>query len=435
MNDEPRPDRRIRAEVRRGWWPGWVWVIPVAAILLVGWWAIRSMINGGEDITVSFNNVHGMKQNDTDVMYRGMKVGAVSAMTLAKDGKSIDVTVHIDSGATNLLRAGTRFWLRGAKPSLSQPASLAAVLSGPTLMMDPGPGKKTSHFVGLPYEPVAPGAHGPAQTYAASLPGAVGGLSPGDPVKLRGFTVGDIKDVGFRYDAKSGRISTPVTLELYPSLFHLTGSGDGDTALKTAVDALIRNGLRAELQRDPPLVGAPEVTLAMVPGDAGAATSPAAADGLPQIPAAAAGGLQSIVERINKVPVDQIADNVLGITRHVNALVASSDLKDAIAQLDGALAQIHRTANRTGPEVSALVDRLRQTADQLNGAVRAVERVATSAQQTAAKANILLGATPSQNDAQTAMREITEAARSVRELADYLNRHPEALVQGRHGGS
>jgi uncharacterized lipoprotein YmbA len=30
------------------------------------------------------------------------------------------------------------------------------------------------------------------------------------------------------------------------------------------------------------------------------------------------------------------------------------------------------------------------------------------------------------------MREITEAARSVRELADYLDRHPEALVQGRH---
>lgn len=456
MNDHPRSDEsrtgeprpsvaRTRAEVRRGWWPGWIWAVPIAAVLLVGWWAIRSMINGGQTITISFDNVHGMKANDTDVMYHGMKVGTVSAMTLAKDGKSIQVTVHINSDASNLLRTGTRFWLRGAKPSLSDPASLAAVLSGPTLMMDPGPGKTASHFVGLPYQPVVPQAHEPPQDYAMMLPGSVGGLSPGDPVKLRGFTVGDIKTVGFRYDAQSGRIETPVTIELYPSLFHLTGTANNeDGTLKSAVADLIKKGLRAELQRDPPVIGSPEVTLATepgatepgatVPGEAGAGASPAALDGLPQIPAASGGGLQSIVERVNKVPVDQIANNVLDVTHQVDAIVSSSDLKDAIAQLDGTLAQIHQTADRAGPQVTALVDRLRQTSEQLNTAVRDVESVAKSAQRTAATANNLLGATPSQNDAQTAMREITEAARSVRELADYLDRHPEALVQGRKGG-
>jgi hypothetical protein len=31
------------------------------------------------------------------------------------------------------------------------------------------------------------------------------------------------------------------------------------------------------------------------------------------------------------------------------------------------------------------------------------------------------------------MRELSEAARSVRGLADYLDRHPESLLRGRKG--
>src|SRR5689334_310570 len=26
---------RTKAEVRRGWWPGWIWAIPIAVILLI----------------------------------------------------------------------------------------------------------------------------------------------------------------------------------------------------------------------------------------------------------------------------------------------------------------------------------------------------------------------------------------------------------------
>jgi len=435
VDDQPRPDvRRTRAEVRRGWWPGWIWAIPIAALLLVGWWLFRTLMTGGADITIQFADVHGIKQNNTKVVFRGMKVGRVDSMRLAKNGTTVEVSVHIEQQAVGFLTSGTEFWLRGASPQLSNLSSLSAVLSGPTIVMDAGPGKKAKHFVGLGYKPVISGAHGPPQIYGVALQGAVGALKQGEPVKLRGFTVGEVRDVGFRYDPESGNIETPVTLALYPKLLHLEGVGatDSDDALKTAIDRLIGRGLRARLQHDPPVIGSPEVTLDMVPGERG--TTPVTVGGIPQIPAAPEGGFNSLVDRFNKVPIDQIARNVLEVTQHVDGLVSSPKLDDAVAQLDAALRQIHEASTNAGPKITALVRVLNNTAVQLDGAVNAVKRTARTAQQTAASANRVLGGEPGQNDMQKTLREITEAARSVREFANYLDRHPEALIQGRGGG-
>jgi hypothetical protein len=32
---EPVSAERVQAGVRQGWWPGWIWAIPVAALLIV----------------------------------------------------------------------------------------------------------------------------------------------------------------------------------------------------------------------------------------------------------------------------------------------------------------------------------------------------------------------------------------------------------------
>jgi paraquat-inducible protein B len=421
VSEQEQPQvSRTRAAVHRSRWPGWIWAIPIAAVIVIGWWAGRSLLQGGEDITISFDNVHGLKEKSSSVIYRGMKVGRVTELALAKGSGSIVASVHVDQSASKLLTSGTKFWLRGAKPDFSDPTSLAAIVSGPDIVMDPGPGKKAKHFVGLTHRPVLSGSTERPVLYELPLKGDVGGLSHGDPVKLRGFTVGEVETIGFRYDKSRGEIETPVTIALYPSLLRIGGAAPaagGKSALVPAIDRLIRAGLRARLERDPPLIGSPQVTLEIMPGAPAAA--PTGADGAPQIPAAEGGGLNSVIARVNKVPIDQIAQNVLDITHHVDALVSSPQLADAIAQLDQTLAQIHRAADAAGPKIGPLVESLRRAAGQLD--------------DTAKAANKLLGGTPSQNDTQEAMREVTRAARSVRELADYLDRHPEAVVKGRSG--
>ena len=408
---------RVAARVRHGWWPGWIWAIPVAALIVVGWLGARALLSGGEDITISFPDAHGMKVNNTDVVYRGTNVGQVTEVKLNDNGTAAIVTASIDEAAIKFLRKGTRFWLRGANPSLSNPQSLGAILSGPTIVMDPGTGAKTTHFIGLERKPIGPGTNSQPVLYEVSLSGAVGSLKTGDPVALDGFTIGEVHSTGFSYDARTGEIATPATLEIYPSLLHIhgTASPDSPAALQSAIETLIGQGLRARLERDPPLVGSYSVSLEMVPG-APAATL-AMVDGLPQIPSAPGGGLNTIVDRFKKVPIEQIGQNVLDITHHVDGIVSSPQLKDAVREADAALKQIRQMTSKAGPQITAATKSLRKAADDLD--------------RTAQSANGLVSGSTAQNGLESTLKEITDAARSIRSLADYLDRHPEALVRGR----
>lgn len=407
---------RPHASVRRGWWPGWIWGIPVAAVIVVSWLGIRTLLSGNETITIRFPDSHDLKPKNSNVEFRGTNIGTVSSVRLDDAGDAVLVTVDIDDSATKFLRTGTRFWLRGANPSLTDPSSLAAVLSGPTIVMDPGPGKPSKSFVGLEHEPIAAAGAAPV-LYEVSFQGDVGSLKVGDPVKLHGFTVGEIRQIGFSYDAQTDQLSMPTTLALYPSLFHIQGVSQpgGSAALTAAITQLVSKGLRARLDQDPPLVGSHEVSLEMLPG--APTTFPAVVDGMPQIPAESGGGLTSIVTRINKVPIEAIARNVLEATHRIDTLVGSPHIKDAIGQLDAALRQIHQMTSSAAPQVPQIITRLRSTANDLDAAVK-------SAQQ-------LVGGSATQNGLQSTVGEITDAARAVRSLADYLDRNPEALIKGR----
>jgi paraquat-inducible protein B len=420
--DAPASPERVQAGVRHGWWPGWIWGIPVAALIVVVWLGARALLSGGTSISIRFNDVHGMKEENTDVTLRGTQIGHVTAIRLANDGSAVLVRAAIDQQAVKFLRTGTRFWLQGAHPSLSNLSSLGSLLSGPSIVMDPGPGSKARHFVGLEQPPVAPSASARPLLYEVSLGSEAGALAGGDPVKLRGFTVGEVRDVGFAYDPSTGELSTPATLAIYPSLFHLKDarSSPSPTQVGAEISRLIERGLRARLARNPPLVGSYRVTLEMEAG-ATAPTGPMTVDGLPVIPMAAGGGIASLVDRINKVPIEQIAQNALDATHHIEQLTSSPKLKDAIAQLDAALKQIRGTVAKAGPQIPPLVKRLRRAAADL--------------QDTARSARQLMSGTATQNGLANTVQEITQAARAVRSLADYLDRHPEALIRGRTGAA
>ena len=119
------------------------------------------------------------------------------------------------------------------------------------------------------------------------------------------------------------------------------------------------------------------------------------------------------------MPIEQISHNLLSITAHVSALTSSPKLKDAVVQLDAALRQIHSMTAKAGPQVPVVIARLRRAAGDLDA--------------TAKSANRLMSGTATQNGLADTVQEITETARAVRSLADYLDRHPEALIRGRAG--
>jgi paraquat-inducible protein B len=369
-----------------------------------------------------------MKPDDTIVTLRGVKVGAVSEIALAPDGQHVQAELKIDRAEKKYLRSNTKFFLRGAHVDLSDPSSIKGVLSGPEIVMEPGSGEPASRFDGVDRRPALAPGHGPVVTYLVRFDGAVGELKSGADVQLRGFDVGTVTSVRLNYDARTGALSTPVQIALNPSQLGIVGAtppADGDW--RPLVDGmlahLVATGLRARLSQDPPVVGADKISLDFVQG-APAATL-AREDGLSVIPSVAAANLDTtmakadeVIQKIDDLPIRQTGEQVRSIAAHINTLSASPQIKDSLTHIDHSVAQIDRTLQQVSPQIGPLVAQLRETAN--------------SADRTVAAANRTLGAdASSQNDLPAALQELTDTARSIRALADYLDRHPEALVRGR----
>ncbi|WP_433696078.1 MlaD family protein [Paraburkholderia phenoliruptrix] len=420
--------RRSEAQVRRSAWPGWIWAVPIAAFAVTGWLGVRAFVREGATVTVSFDNAYGMKPDDTIVTLRGVKVGAVSQIALAPDGQHVQAELRIDRAEKKYLRSGTKFFLRGAHVDLSDPASMKAMLSGPEIVMDPGSGEPASHFDGLDRRPALAPGHGPIVTYLVRFDGAVGELKNGAKVQLRGFDVGTVTSVRLNYDARTGALSTPVQIALNPSQLGIGGApppanGDWRPLVDGMLGRLVSTGLRARLSQDPPVIGADKINLDFVQG-APAATL-ASEDGLSVIPSAPAANLDTtmakaneVIQKIDDLPIRQTGEQVRSIAAHINALSSSPQIRDSLTHIDHSVAQIDRTLQQVTPQIGPLVTQLRETA--------------SSAERTVAAANRTLGAdASSQNDLPATLQELTDTARSIRALADYLDRHPEALVEGR----
>ncbi|SAK80717.1 mammalian cell entry protein [Caballeronia hypogeia] len=424
--------RRTRALVRRSAWPGWIWAVPIAAFGVVGWLGVQALLHGGETVTIVLDQAYGIKADETDVTLRGVKIGEVSKVALDADGKHVDVEAKIDRTRKDDLRSGTRFYVLGAKADLSNPASLKALISGPEIVMEPGLGAPTRHFTGADRRPALAPQHPPTVNYVVRFTGAVGGLKTGADVELRGFRVGTVTSVRLRYDAASGTLSTPVEIALEPGQLGIAGvAPPADGNWRPSVDAMLRHligdGLRARLAQDPPLVGSSKVKLDFVHGAPQATL--AEENGVLVIPGVESADIDDmtakadqIITRIDQLPIKETGDKVRDTVARIDALVASPRIDDSLKHIDRSLAQIDRTLADVSPQIAPLVAQLRATANAADDAAAAASRT-------------LNGDATSQNNLQDVLRELTDAARSIRVLADYLDRHPEALIRGRQGAS
>ncbi|MGH8219517.1 MAG: MlaD family protein [Steroidobacteraceae bacterium] len=450
-DEEPRVTRRRRTAAgrRKTWWPGWIWSIPLAAIAIVVWLMLRALSSRGVGVTVVFDDATGMAANSTKVLYHGLEVGTVTDLSLAPDGHHVLAHLDMDGDMRPYVTAGTRFYLLGVHPSFTDPESLRALVAGPSITLVPGRGPPADRFTGIEGKP--PERLAVAIPYSAIFGGARGDIRAGSPVMLGGFEVGRVSSAELATDPKTGGLETRVALMLDPTRFHIEGvahAGENWTKLmNSTLDALVRHGLRAAVSQTPPIIGAPQVALEMAPdatgktgGAAGGAAGAARASGAagealvgldfsgryPRIPTVSGGGLSAFTQKLGRVPLDQIAGNVRAITERVKTLADSPQLDDSIHHLDHALAQLDQTLRAAGPQVAPTLASVRET-------VASLRRTATDIDATAASARGIMSSSVAApgTSVQQALRELSDAARSIRSLADYLDQHPEALIRGR----
>ena len=377
------------------------------------------------------------------LLLHGQLIGKVSEVQFVGEG-SFRLGVFVFQPYDALIRAGDRFWkMSPLRLSLAggginvNPAPLEAILSGgieldTALATAHGPQSAAESEFTLygSLNAARQGLSGPTVRYRFAFTTAAGDLEEGAAVTLLGFQVGEVETTGLAYNKRTGEPFTTVTALLYPQQLDPVGLSAGSvTDWRSVTDSrlrtLIHMGFRARLAQSPPLVGVRSIALVQVKGArATELEEDATAPRFPTEPGSAdfediAAQADQILEKVNRIPIEEIGQNLRAVTSRLRTLMSSPKIDDALLHLDNSSAQIDEILAQVKPQIGPLVTRLNQAAGELSSIAVGARRV-------------LEGSGTSEDEGlPETIRQLNEAARSVRTLADYLDRHPDALIRGK----
>lgn len=380
------------------------------------------------------------------IYYRGIDIGQIMSYRLNEDASELEVEIFVKEAYQNLIRTRSRFWnasgidiSTGATGIDVQIASLQSLLVG-GIEVDTPPGLEQSEIAAAGARfPLYANQRALAQAqftdkipYLVHFEGSVRGLNPGAPVEFRGITVGTVTSVQLEFDPATSRIRIPVTIEIEPQRIIPNLAAVGVERGKAMAELVANKGLRAQLQTGNLLTGELFVDLVLVP-DAPKAelitTGP-----IPEIPSVPAtldqlqASATAILNKIAKLPLDELAASLTRTAEGLERIVTSPDIQEAGKSIGPAIAQLQQTIGRFDTATGPLLESVSGTAAAATATLRDAQAAVLSIQRT------LGTGSPLASNAENMMQELTRAARSIRVLADYLERNPQALIRGKSGG-
>jgi paraquat-inducible protein B len=378
----------------------------------------------GRSFTLLANDL-GSLTRGSPISYHGVSIGEVEDYTLRAGNKGVSVTAFIRAPHENLVHPETRFWnaggvdlALGAQGLRIRANSWEQLLSGGIAFETPdqaltGTPSPAGAVFGL-YDnrrAAERAPQGPTLVYVSDFEGNQRGLDVGTAVELQGIEVGEVTEAHLAYDEHKRTLVTRTTFYVDPERVEIFGlpATEGvskQTTVGKWMEQLVADGLRAQVSSASFVTGFKLIGLEMIPG--------APREHLEQngdrikMPSTAAGDLGSVLQ------------NLQNVLHNIDRATSGPQLGHALQSLDDTLTRLDKVTHDIEPDIKSLIKSLRDTAD--------------SAQSTLNTVQGLMGNTaPTGTDLPRLMRELTEAARSVRGLADYLDRHPEALLRGRKG--
>ncbi|MBB1594756.1 intermembrane transport protein PqiB [Achromobacter sp. UMC46] len=350
------------------------------------------------------------------VYYRRIAVGQVVGYRLSKDGQGVDVQVFVDAPNDAYVNAGTRFWNASgvdfsvdARGLRMRSQSLLSVIVGGVAFdtqdqRNPQAAAADASFAIYPSEEAARAQpNGVPLRIRMRFDQSVRGLVVGAPIDAYGVTIGQVEAIDLDFDRTAQQFFALVSATLYPE--RMGGETFNDIKEYAGSDlehpsgkllaALVKRGTRAQLRIGNLLTGQLYVAMVEFPNakpvefkmedEPFIPTVPNNLDQLQQ-------QLSNILTKLDRVPFDAIGNELGGALRAASSLVRRMD-----TQLAPEAQALLRQANRSLASVGGLL----------------------------APDSVL------PQNADSALRELARAARSLRELSDYLQANPEALLKGR----
>ncbi len=176
-----------------------VWVVPLVALALGGWMVARELKTRGPEIEIEFADGSGVAAGKTELHYKGVVVGSVTAVTLKPELDGVIVRARLDRMASGIAREGALFWIVQPEIGFSGVRGLDTLLTGPRLNVRPGRGEPVFRFMGLERTP-PPELPAVGRTFILRSE-KLGSLTTGAGVYFREMRVGSVETSQLADDA------------------------------------------------------------------------------------------------------------------------------------------------------------------------------------------------------------------------------------------
>ncbi|HEY1848145.1 MAG TPA: MlaD family protein [Opitutaceae bacterium] len=299
------------------------------------------------------------------------------------------------------------------------------------------------------------------ERFMAYFEEGVSGLDQGSPVKLRGVRVGHVVDITIRYDPATGKSLAAVLCELNRGSIKDERGADLDLSSRGALQGLVDKGLRAQLELGGLATGLLFVELdfmdpAKFPDKAAVSevnyvVVPAAPSEISEFRASAStliANATTLLARMQEVDFKGLSTELKGLIAEARLRLEGTDFKGLAEQWKQTGKSVDALAR--SPEALRSFENLNRTLDAVRDSLAKLNVQMDSngkeLQQTLAQARVSLetfneaaksarGFINAQqdfgSDATRALQRVADAAESVQQLADFLERNPNAIVSGR----
>jgi paraquat-inducible protein B len=275
--------------------------------------------------------------------------------------------------------------------------------------------------------------------YVLYFDGDLGGLDIGAPVNFRGVRIGAVINILVRFEGDDVTdIRIPVFIEIEPgrvtespefreSKVYRTWKEQREEMIETGkiMQLLVDNGLKAQLVTQSLVTGKlsiqfdfhPDKPIKLVGGESQYRE-------IPTIPSK----MEEITKTIEEIPFKKLIKKAMNTIEGIDELINSPELKNSIVSLDKSLQALNKLLNNINGEVEPLSSSVEVTLETARGTLEAAQKAITNADEGLADQAPIISYELSQ-----ALKELTQAARSLKTLTDYLQQHPESLLRGKGG--